>query len=228
MVGTNTFGKGLVQEVEPLSNGGVLDLTVANYYLPGGKTIGQQRDQAAGQGARRHRDRARRGAARRTRRRARRAPVSAAVRGAAAPAASTSRSWPCSRSAAASWWPSRCSAAARAPRSSAAGPDEGDLVLVGAGKRGARVVRRLGRPDVARDVLEGLMLDRGLHRSYPRAASAEAEGAVDEPYAADARVDLHRPAHVHDRPRRRPGLRRRHLGPPRGRPRAASGCTSPT
>jgi carboxyl-terminal processing protease len=39
VVGTNTFGKGLVQEVEPLSNGGVLDITVANYYLPGGKTI---------------------------------------------------------------------------------------------------------------------------------------------------------------------------------------------
>jgi carboxyl-terminal processing protease len=41
LVGTNTFGKGLVQEVEPLSNGGYLDLTVANYYLPGGKTIGE-------------------------------------------------------------------------------------------------------------------------------------------------------------------------------------------
>jgi carboxyl-terminal processing protease len=40
VVGTNTFGKGLVQEVENLSNGGYLDLTVANYYLPGGKTIG--------------------------------------------------------------------------------------------------------------------------------------------------------------------------------------------
>jgi carboxyl-terminal processing protease len=42
VVGTRTFGKGLVQEVERLSNGGVLDLTVANYYLPGGKTIGKQ------------------------------------------------------------------------------------------------------------------------------------------------------------------------------------------
>jgi len=39
VVGTRTFGKGLVQEVEPLSNGGVLDLTVANYYLPNGETI---------------------------------------------------------------------------------------------------------------------------------------------------------------------------------------------
>ena len=66
----------------------------------------------------------------------------------------------------------------------------GDLVLVGAGKRGARVLRRLGRPDRARDVLEGLMLDRGLYRSYPRAASGEAEAALDDPYAVDARVDL--------------------------------------
>ena len=39
VVGTRTFGKGLVQEVEPLSNGGVLDLTVAKYYLPKGETI---------------------------------------------------------------------------------------------------------------------------------------------------------------------------------------------
>ncbi|MGH2742765.1 MAG: RNB domain-containing ribonuclease, partial [Thermoleophilaceae bacterium] len=80
----------------------------------------------------------------------------------------------------------------RGPRTAVerGGADEGDLVLVGAGKRGARVVRRLGRPDVARDVLEGLMLDRGLHRSNGRAAAGEAEGAVDDPYAADARVDL--------------------------------------
>ena len=42
---------------------------------------------------------------------------------------------------------------ARARRSSA-GADEGDLVLVGSGKRGARVIRKLGRPDRARDVLE--------------------------------------------------------------------------
>ena len=70
------------------------------------------------------------------------------------------------------------------------GASVGELVLVGSGKRGARVIRRLGRPDRARDVLEGLMLDRGLHRNYPRSAAAEAEHAAGEPYAADARVDL--------------------------------------
>jgi ribonuclease R len=70
------------------------------------------------------------------------------------------------------------------------GAGQGDLVLVGSGKRGARVVRQLGRPDVARDVLEGLMIDRGLRRAYPRRAADEAEWAVGEPFAADARVDL--------------------------------------
>ena len=69
-----------------------------------------------------------------------------------------------------------------------AGP--GDLVLVGSGKRGARVVRVLGRPDRARDVVEGLMLDRGLHRNYGRAAEAEGVAATEDPFAADARVDL--------------------------------------
>jgi ribonuclease R len=70
------------------------------------------------------------------------------------------------------------------------GAGVGDLVLVGGGKRGARVLRRIGRPDRARDVVEGLMLDRGLHRTYSRAATAEAEAQLHEPYAEGARVDL--------------------------------------
>jgi ribonuclease R len=70
------------------------------------------------------------------------------------------------------------------------GAGAGDLVLVGGGKRGARVLRRIGRPDRARDVVEGLMLDRGLHRSYSRAASAEAEAMLHEAYGSSARVDL--------------------------------------
>ena len=44
VVGTRTFGKGLVQEVEPLTNGGVLDLTVANYYMPNGETLQPTRE----------------------------------------------------------------------------------------------------------------------------------------------------------------------------------------
>jgi ribonuclease R len=50
----------------------------------------------------------------------------------------------------------------------------GDLVLVGGGKRGARVFRRIGRPDIARDVLEALMLDQGLRRTFPHRVEEEA------------------------------------------------------
>jgi carboxyl-terminal processing protease len=39
IVGTRTFGKGVFQEVEPLENGGALDLTVGRYYLPDGEPL---------------------------------------------------------------------------------------------------------------------------------------------------------------------------------------------
>ena len=39
IVGTRTFGKGVYQEVQPLSNGGVLDITVGEYFLPEGENI---------------------------------------------------------------------------------------------------------------------------------------------------------------------------------------------
>jgi ribonuclease R len=71
------------------------------------------------------------------------------------------------------------------------GGKPGDLVLAGPGKRrAARVLRVIGRPDVARHVLEGLMLDRGLRGAFPRSVEAEAERMTDHPVAADARVDL--------------------------------------
>ena len=38
LVGTRTFGKGVFQEIEPLSNGGALDITVGEYFTPSGKT----------------------------------------------------------------------------------------------------------------------------------------------------------------------------------------------
>ena len=56
----------------------------------------------------------------------------------------------------------------------AKGAGVGDLVLLGIGKRGVRVAQRIGRPDVARDVIEGLMLDRGLRRAFPRQVEDEA------------------------------------------------------
>ncbi|MDX6670015.1 MAG: ribonuclease, partial [Solirubrobacteraceae bacterium] len=63
-------------------------------------------------------------------------------------------------------------------RDKRAGP--GDLVLLrerGQGRGHARVARRIGRPDVARDVLEALMLDRGLARGFPDAVESAARDA---------------------------------------------------
>jgi carboxyl-terminal processing protease len=39
VIGQKTFGKGVFQNVEPLQNGGVLDLTVGSYYLPSGENL---------------------------------------------------------------------------------------------------------------------------------------------------------------------------------------------
>jgi ribonuclease R len=59
----------------------------------------------------------------------------------------------------------------------------GDLVLVrmtgrGSGAR-AGIARVLGRPDVARDAIEALMLDRGLAREFDPALEREAHAARD-------------------------------------------------
>jgi carboxyl-terminal processing protease len=40
VVGTHTFGKGVFQEEEPLSNGGALDITVGEYFTPDGRNLG--------------------------------------------------------------------------------------------------------------------------------------------------------------------------------------------
>jgi len=58
----------------------------------------------------------------------------------------------------------------------------GDLVLVRPATRAgghARIVRSLGRPDVASDVLEALMLDRGLRRRFDPAVERAARKARD-------------------------------------------------
>ncbi|MEA2125791.1 MAG: ribonuclease [Solirubrobacteraceae bacterium] len=56
----------------------------------------------------------------------------------------------------------------------------GDLVHVGAK---GKLIRRIGRPDVARDVIEALMIDRGLRRRFPpdveRAAREAAAGTFE-------------------------------------------------
>jgi carboxyl-terminal processing protease len=40
IIGTRTFGKGVFQEIHELPNGGALDLTVGQYFLPDGENIG--------------------------------------------------------------------------------------------------------------------------------------------------------------------------------------------
>ena len=62
----------------------------------------------------------------------------------------------------------------------------GQMVLVGGGKRGPRVIRTIGDPENARDVVEAIMLDGGLRRTFPRAVE---QGAVDKPVEAK-RLDL--------------------------------------
>lgn len=42
IVGGNSFGKGSVQTIIPLSDGNALRLTIAKYYLPSGRTIAQR------------------------------------------------------------------------------------------------------------------------------------------------------------------------------------------
>ena len=75
----------------------------------------------------------------------------------------------------------------------------GDLVVLrpsggsrDGGRRGGRaaVVRRLGKPDVARDVIEALMLDRGLRRGFDPAVEHEARAAASSPIEPTGRRDL--------------------------------------
>jgi len=40
VVGTHTYGKGVFQEIQQLSNGGALDMTVGEYFTPSGRNLG--------------------------------------------------------------------------------------------------------------------------------------------------------------------------------------------
>jgi ribonuclease R len=76
--------------------------------------------------------------------------------------------------------------------------DVGDLVLLGASARSngrgssrrPAIARRLGRPDVARDVISALMLDRGLRRGFDPAVDREARGAAEAGIDVSGRRDL--------------------------------------
>ena len=67
------------------------------------------------------------------------------------------------------------------------------LASTGGGSRvatRARIERVLGRPDVARDVIEALMLDRGLRRRFPPGIERAAAEAREAPFEAPFRRDL--------------------------------------
>ena len=40
VVGSHTYGKGVFQEIQPLPNGGALDMTVGEYFTPSGRNLG--------------------------------------------------------------------------------------------------------------------------------------------------------------------------------------------
>jgi ribonuclease R len=66
----------------------------------------------------------------------------------------------------------------------------GDLVIVQPiGARGGhgKIVRRIGRPDVARDVLEALLVDRGLRRRFDPLVEREARAEPDDVPRTDFR-----------------------------------------
>lgn len=68
----------------------------------------------------------------------------------------------------------------------------GLLALVKPEQGGARasVMRMLGSPDVARDVIDALMLDRGLRRFFPPGVELAAAEAREQPFDAPGRRDL--------------------------------------
>jgi ribonuclease R len=58
------------------------------------------------------------------------------------------------------------------------------------GSRRPKVLRRLGRPDVARDVISALMLDRGLEGRFDPAVGRSARDASEREVQAEGRRDL--------------------------------------
>ncbi len=168
VVGTRTYGKGVFQEIERLSNGGALDITVGEYFTPVRAQPGRRR---RAQGRRHHpghpgpgqsQDDGRRGSPGGAEGAGVRVnPVVAVVepRGAVG----------------------FFERGNRIQLDRGARVKVGDLVLVApVGGRGAhgKVLRRIGRPDVARDVLEALMLHRGLRRRFDPLVEREAREAA--------------------------------------------------
>jgi ribonuclease R len=79
------------------------------------------------------------------------------------------------------------------PKPGSGGP--GDLVLVrpvGRGGGHGKILRRIGRPDVARDVIEALMLHRGLRRRFDPVVEREAREAAESVGAREAHAGRRR------------------------------------
>ncbi len=233
VVGTHTYGKGVFQEIQPLPNGGALDITVGEYFTPSGRNLG-------GGGVRRGQGslptstpppipRTGRRCARDRRADSRgRSQVTAATgspgRGARR-AARAARQVP------------GCRAVLRARPAVGVGDSRrasvGDLVLLGAGRRRdgrggrATIARRVGRPDVARDVIEALMVDRGLRRAFDPAVEHEASGADPGPAAAAAATCAGCPR-SRSIPRARATSTTPYRRPPKATERCGYGSTSPT
>ncbi|WP_445151792.1 ribonuclease R family protein [Baekduia sp. Peel2402] len=67
----------------------------------------------------------------------------------------------------------------------------GQLVLIRHGGKGhPKVAKVIGKPDVARDVIEALMHHRGLRRSFPAGVERAAKEAVERDDPAPSRRDL--------------------------------------
>ena len=179
VVGTHTFGKGVFQEEEPLSNGGALDITVGEYFTPNGRNLGGGgvkqgagiTPEVQGRKGRRRAARARRRAGNAARRKSGeppgpREPMVAVLAAAGASwwpsrCSSRGRGWIAGRCAQAASWSARAGLAARAAGARATATSC-SCVAAGAAAPRRGCVRRIGRPDVARDVIEALMLERGL------------------------------------------------------------------
>ena len=70
-------------------------------------------------------------------------------------------------------------------------PSAGELVLVEVDDRGARPLRELGSPKVARDVVEAMLVDRGVERGFRPVVETEAtEAAAIAREVGPARRDL--------------------------------------
>ena len=202
VVGTHTYGKGVFQEIDAAVQRRRARITVGEFFTPNGTE--PRRPAASGPTSPRRGitpERLRLHTARRAqvdtallvaeRTVAAEAQVSPQPRGAAdapspgEPAGVADRS---SRQAGSSSSPSRSSPPGRGSSSAATAAPTSAISSSSAPGRAARprargggraIARRLGRPDVARDVIEALMIDRGLRRgvrSGRRARGARRRG----------------------------------------------------